>query len=345
VSKLFSPLTLRGLTLKNRIVMSPMAMFCASAGGVPTEFHRMHYGTRAVGGTGLLVQEVTAVEARGRISTGDLGLWEDAQMAPLKQIVDFAHAQGAKMGVQLGHAGRKTWSADKARGATPVIGPSALPFDADWAVPEALTIAEMDGIVTAFATAAKRVLAVGYDVIEIHSAHGYLLHEFLSPISNQRADAYGGSLENRARLLRRVVQAVRGVWPLDKPLFVRVSASDWAPGGLDIGQTVQVARWLKDDGVDLLDCSSGGNVPAAPPLGPGYQVPFAQQVRKETGLPTAAVGLITTPEMAEEIVFNQRADLVFLGRELLRNPYWPLQAARALGVELEWPVQYKRAKL
>lgn len=342
---LFSPLTLRGLTLKNRIVMSPMDMYCATEDGLPTDFHFVHYGARALGGVGLIIQEVTAVEARGRITLGDLGIWDDAHISPLKRIVDFVHSQGAKMGIQIGHAGRKAWSHQKGYGPTPVVGPSPVAFDADWAVPQPLSEAELDGIVASFVAAARRALAAGYDVLEIHAAHGYLLHQFLSPISNRRTDGYGGSLENRARLLRRVVQAVRAAWPPDKPLFVRVSASDWSSGGLDIDQIVQVARWLQEDGVDLLDCSSGGNVPVAPPVGPGYQVPFAQKVRQETGLPTGAVGLITTPEMAEEIIQNHRADLVFLGRELLRNPFWPLHAARHLGVDLEWPAQYKRAKI
>ncbi len=345
MSVLFSPLTLRGLTLQNRIVMSPMDMYSAGEDGRPTDFHLVHYGARAIGGVGLLLQEVTAVEARGRISLGDLGLWDDAQMAPLRHIVDFVHSQGARMGVQIGHAGRKAWSAARAYGPLPVVGPSAVAFDADWALPQALAEGELDGLVAAFAAAARRALAVGYDVVEIHSAHGYLLHQFLSPLSNQRTDAYGGSLENRARLLRRVTQAVRAAWPPDKPLFVRVSASDWTPGGLDIEQIVQVARWLKEDGVDLLDCSSGGNVPAPPPAGPGYQVPFAQRVKRDTGLPTGAVGLITTPELAEEVVRNQRADLILLGRALLREPHWPLRAAKRLGVDLAWPAQYTRAKV
>ena len=345
MSELFSPLTLRGLTVRNRIVMSPMAMYSAGEDGIAVDFHLVHYGARAVGGAGLLIQEVTSVEPQGRIGLGDLGLWDDAQVPSLKRIVEFVHAQGAKMGVQLGHSGRKSWSAAKGHGPTPVVGPSALAFDAGWAVPRALTEPELSGIVATFQAAAKRALAVGYDVVEVHAAHGYLLHQFLSPLSNQRTDSYGGSLVNRARLLRRVVQSVRAVWPMDKPLFVRVSASDWTPGGLDISDTVQIARWLRDDGVDLLDCSSGGNVPAMPPTGPGYQVPFAHQVRKETGLPTGAVGLITTPELAEEIVRNQRADLVILARELLRSPQWPLYAAKQLGVDLEWPVQYRRAKV
>jgi 2,4-dienoyl-CoA reductase-like NADH-dependent reductase (Old Yellow Enzyme family) len=294
---------------------------------------------------GLIVQEVTAVQAAGRIRETDLGLWEDDQVEPLSRIVDFIHAHGAKSGVQLGHAGRKGWASHKGKGIAPIVGPSAVPFDDDWVVPESLGLADLDSLVAAFTSAARRALAAGYDVVEIHAAHGYLIHQFLSPLSNHRTDEYGGSLENRARLLRRITQATRSAWPPDRPLFVRVSATDWTPGGLDLAQTIQVARWLKEDGVDLVDCSSGGNVPAAPASGPGYQVPFAQAIRQEAGLPTGAVGLITTAEMAEEVVRNQRADLVFLARELLRNPLWALHAARKLGVDLAWPEQYKRAKL
>jgi 2,4-dienoyl-CoA reductase-like NADH-dependent reductase (Old Yellow Enzyme family) len=343
-SMLFAPMTLRGVTLKNRVVMSPMNMYSGDSDGRATDFHLVHYGARALGGVGLVIQEVTAVDPRGRIRATDLGLWDDAQAAPLKRVVDFVHGQGAKMGVQLGHAGRKTWTPDKGRGATPIVGPSALPFASDWVVPQALQASGLDAIVADFASAAVRALTVGYDVVEIHAAHGYLLHEFLSPLSNQRSDAYGGSLENRARLLRRVVQAVRAAWPLDRALFVRVSATDWAPGGLDIGQTLHVARWLQEDGVDLLDVSAGGVTPAAGASGPGFLAPFSAQVRRETGLPAGVVGLISAPELAEELVRNGQADLVFLGRALLRDPFWALKAARDLGVNLEWPEPYRRAK-
>jgi 2,4-dienoyl-CoA reductase-like NADH-dependent reductase (Old Yellow Enzyme family) len=344
-SMLFTPLTLRGLTLKNRIVMSPMAMYSATCEGLPTDFHMVHYGARALGGVGLVMQEVTAIDPRGRIRAVDLGLWDEAHVAPLKRVVDFVHGHGAKMGLQLGHAGRKAWTPDKGRGETPIVGPSAVPFASDWLVPQALREGDLDGIVADFVAAARRALSAGYDVVEVHAAHGYLLHEFLSPLSNQRTDAYGGSLENRARLLRRVVQAVRAAWPLDRLLFVRVSAVDWAPGGLDIAQTVQVARWLREDGVDLLDVSVGGNTLESPTTGPGYLAPFSAQVRRETGLAAGVVGFITAPELAEELVLNGQADLVFLGRELLRDPFWALRAARELGVNLEWPEQYRRAKI
>ena len=343
-SMLFAPLTLRGVTLKNRVAMSPMNTYSATTEGQPTDFHLVHYGARALGGVGLVMQEVTAVDPRGRIRPVDLGLWDDAQVAPLQRLVNFVHGQGAKMGVQLGHAGRKGWTPTKGKGETPIVGPSALPFASDWVVPQALQESDLDAIVKAFVAAAGRALAVGYDIVEVHSAHGYLLHQFLSPLSNQRTDAYGGSLENRARLLRRIVQAVRAAWPVDRALFVRVSSSDWAPGGLDIGQIVQLAHWLKEDGVDLLDVSAGGNTPAAAPTGPGYLAPFAAQVRRETGLPVSVVGFIKAPELAEEIVRNGRADVVFLGRALLRDPFWALKAARELAVDVEWPEQYRRAK-
>jgi len=327
-------------------MMSPMCMYSAGEDACATDFHLVHHGARAVGGVALLMLEATAVESRGRISRADLGLYADRHIAPLKRIVEFCHAHGAKMGVQLAHAGRKAFSAEKGVGPETPVAPSAIPFDEGWVTPHALAERELDDIVAAFRRGAERAGAAGFDVIELHSAHGYLLHEFLSPLVNRRSDAYGGSLENRARLLRRVVAAVREVWPTQSPLFVRVSASDWAPGGLDVDEVVQVARWLKAEGVDLLDCSSGGAVPTQQiPAAPGYQVPFAERVRRETGLATGAVGLITCPELADEIVRNARADLVILGRELLRHPYWPLDAARRLGVDLEWPEQYLRAKL
>jgi 2,4-dienoyl-CoA reductase-like NADH-dependent reductase (Old Yellow Enzyme family) len=345
-SMLFAPLTLRGVTLKNRVVMSPMHMYSGGSDGRATDFHLVHYGARALGGVGLVMQEVTAVDPRGRIRPVDLGLWDDAHVAPLKRVVDFVHVHGhgAKMGVQLGHAGRKAWTLEKGRGETPLVGPSALPFASDWVVPQALQEEDLDTIVAAFVAATRRALSAGYDVVEVHAAHGYLLHQFLSPLSNQRTDAYGGSLENRARLPRRVVQAVRSAWPLDRALFVRVSATDWAPGGLDISQTVQVARWLREDGVDLLDVSAGGNTLESSPTGPGYLAPFSSEARRETGLPVGVVGFITAPELAEELVRNGHADLVFLGRVLLREPFWALKAARKLGVDLEWPEQYRRAR-
>ena len=344
MSKLFSTFALRNVALRNRVAMSPMCMYTAGEDGLATDWHLAHYLSRAVGGVGLIVTEATSVEARGRISPNDLGLWDDAQIAPLARIARLCHLQGAAMGTQLAHAGRKAWSATKGVGPAQPVAPSAVPFDADWVTPQELTRAEIDAIVSAFRASAQRALAAGLDVIEIHSAHGYLLHQFLSPLSNRRADEYGGSLENRARMLLRGVDAVREVWPESQPLLVRLSCTDWVQGGLTVDDQVQVARWLKAHGVDMIDCSSGGNAPVAPPTGPGYQVPFAEKIRREAGIATMAVGLISPPELAEEIVRNGRADVVALGRELLRHPYWPLDAARALGADVAWPRQYLRAK-
>ncbi len=342
---LFDSLTLRSLTLRNRIMMAPMCMYVAGEDAVATDFHLVHLGSRAVGGVGLILTEATAVESRGRISPHDLGIYADRHIAPLSRVVTFAHEYGAKVGMQLAHAGRKAWSSTKGQGTEPTVGPSAIAFDHDWTTPKALTQAEIDGIVSAFAQGAERANAAGFDVVEIHGAHGYLIHEFLSPLANQRTDEYGGSPEKRMRFLLRVVDAVRKSWPQDKPVLVRLSCTDWAEGGLVVDDIVQVSRVLKEHGVDLVDCSSGGAVPHQQVvLGPGYQVSFADRVRSGAGVATGAVGLITNPEMAAEIIHNQRADLVILGRELLRDPYWPLRAARQLGVDVAWPAPYSRAK-
>ena len=343
---LFAPLTIRGLTLRNRIVMSPMCMYSAGEDGRATDWHLAHYLARAVGGAGLLLMEATAVEPRGRISAADLGLWTDEQVEPLARIVRSVQQEGAAVGVQLAHAGRKAWSADRGYGPEMPVGPSPIPFDEDWQTPHPLSPAEIDAVVMAWGEAAARARAAGFDVVEIHAAHGFLNHQFLSPLSNQRDDNYGGPLANRMRFLVQVVEAVRAVWPPEKPLFVRVSATDWAAKGLTPQDQVAVAGAIKDRGVDLVDCSSGGITPAGPPsIGPGYQVPFAERIRREAGVRTAAVGLIKTPELADEIVRNGRADLVALGRELLRHPYWPLEAARVLGHPVEWPRQYRHARL
>lgn len=344
---LFDPITLRGLTLKNRIVMSPMCQYSAGPDGMPTDWHYIHYPARAVGGVGLILVEASAVESRGRISSADLGVYDDRQVEPLSRLVRLCHQQGAKVGIQIAHAGRKAFSnapEQKGFGPEPTVAPSAVPFDEGWNMPHALTLEEIDQVVDSFRQAARRAMAAGFDLIEIHGAHGYLISEFLSPLANRREDRYGGPLENRMRLLHRVVDAVRELWPERSPLFVRLSVSDWTPGGMDVAQAVEVARTMRERGVDLVDCSSGGVVPTPPPVGPGYQVPFAHRIKREAGVATGAVGLITTPEMADEIVRNQRADLVLLGRELLRTPYWPLKAARKLGVEVEWPLQYRRAR-
>lgn len=342
---LFDPYSLRGLTLRNRIVMSPMCMYSAGADGRATDWHLVHYATRAVGGVGLIIQEATAVEPRGRISEADLGLWDDVQIEPLARMVRLCHAQGAAMGVQLAHAGRKAWSPKFGQGPEQPVAPSAVPQGAEWVTPRALAVPELDAIVGAWVAAARRAEQAGYDLIEIHAAHGYLLHEFLSLLANQRSDEYGGTLENRMRLLLRVVRGVRAVWPESKPLFVRLSCSDWHPDGLRIEDAVQVACALRELRVDVVDCSSGGiAAPKPEDIFPGYQVTFAERVRREAGLPTQAIGMILTPQQAEQILRLGQADLIALGRELLRTPYWPLRAARELGVEIEWPRQYVRAK-
>jgi 2,4-dienoyl-CoA reductase-like NADH-dependent reductase (Old Yellow Enzyme family) len=351
---LFSPLTQRGVTLRNRVVVSPMCQY-SCADGFATDWHLVHLGTRAVGGAAVVLAEATAVEARGRISPQDLGIWQDAHVEPLARVTKFIRAQGAVPGVQLAHAGRKAGTArpwegghplSPAQGGWPVVGPSPLPFAAGHPVPAELDAGGLAGIVQSFVAAAQRALAAGFELIEIHSAHGYLLHQFLSPLSNHRTDRHGGSFENRIRLLTEVVGAVRAVWPERLPLWVRVSATDWAEtGGWDLPQTVALARVLKAQGVDLLDCSSGGTLAQAKiPWGPGFQVPFAEAVRRDTGLATGAVGFITEPRQAEQIVAGGRADVVLLARQSLRDPYWPLHAAKALGVDLDWPAQYRRAK-
>ena len=342
---LFSPLTLRGLTLRNRILMPPMCMYCADTDGIATDWHLSHYHARARGGVGLILMEATAVEPRGRISAYDLGLWDGAQIAPLARIADLVHAEGGSIGVQLAHAGRKAWSRDKGFGPETIVAPSAEAYNPEWATPHALTLDEIDAMVRAWQVAAQRALAANLDVIEIHGAHGYLIHEFLSPVANHRGDTYGGDLDNRMRFLLRIVDAVRDVWPADKPLLVRLSSSDWIEGGLTIEDTVVIARALREHGVDLIHCSGGGMAGARPPVvEPGYMVLFAERVRRDAGIPSAAVGLITEPAMADAIVRDGHADLVALGRELLRHPHWPLDAARAVGVDMAWPKQYERAK-
>jgi 2,4-dienoyl-CoA reductase-like NADH-dependent reductase (Old Yellow Enzyme family) len=352
-STLFSPLTLRSVTLRNRIAVSPMCQYSAVEGRA-TDWHLVHLGSRAVGGAALVLAEATAVEGRGRISPADLGLWDDAQVEPLARVVRFVESQGAVAGVQLAHAGRKAstrapWEGGAAlapaEGGWPVVAPSALPFSPESPVPEALDAAGLRAVAKAFADAARRALAAGFRTIELHAAHGYLLHQFLSPLSNHRTDAYGGSLENRSRLLREVIEAVRNVWPESLPVMVRLSATDWVDGGWDAAQSVELCRGLGRLGVDLVDVSSGGLVPNVKvPLGPGYQVPFAERIRREAGIATGAVGMITAPEQAEHVVRTGQADVVLLARELLRDPYFALRAARALGAEGPWPRQYARAR-
>jgi len=347
---LLSPLTIRGITFRNRVVMSPMCQYVAKE-GFADDWHLVHLGSRAAGGVALVVAEATAVTRDGRITNGDLGIWSDEHIAPLARIARFVQSQGAIAGIQLAHAGRKAscdlpWKGGAGlmtpeTGGWSVVGPSAIPFDEGNPMPRALDETGIDGIVAAFAAATKRALAAGFQVIEVHAAHGYLLHEFLSPLSNQRTDHYGGSLENRLRLPLRVAQAVRDLVPANLPVFVRISGTDWVDGGWDIEQSVVLARHLKDLGIDLIDVSSGGLVPRARiPVAKGYQVPLARKIREEAGIATGAVGLITETQHANEIVTGGDADLVFLARELLREPYWALKAQYTLGQEPAWPTQY-----
>ena len=347
---LLSPLTIRGVTLRNRIVMSPMCQYVARD-GFADDWHLVHLGSRAAGGVALVIVEATAVTVDGRITPGDLGIWSDEHVAPLARIARFVHSQGAVAGIQLAHAGRKAscdvpWKGggglrSPEAGGWPVVGPSAVAFDEGKPVPTALDEAGIDGVVAAFEAATRRALAAGFRLIEIHAAHGYLLHEFLSPLSNRRTDGYGGSLENRMRLPLRVAGAVRKLVPADLPVFVRISATDWAEGGWDVEQSVVLAGRLRELGIDLIDVSSGGLVPKARiPVGKGYQVPLARKIRDEAGLMTAAVGLITEARHANEIVTGGDADLVLLARELLREPYWALKAQQELGAEASWPISY-----
>ena len=349
---LFSPIQLRSITFPNRIGVSPMCQYSCED-GFATDWHLVHLGSRAVGGAGLVIVEASAVLPEGRISSGDLGIWKDEHIPMLARIASFLRAQGARAGIQLAHAGRKgsmtpPFHGERLLGAaeggwTP-DAPSALAFSPRYAVPRELDQAGIDRVVAAFAQAAVRAVKAGFDLVEIHAAHGYLLHEFLSPLANQRTDAYGGSFENRARLPLAVVDAVRQVWPSHLPLFVRISASDWVEGGWNIDDSVRLARLLREHNVDLVDVSSGGMAPNAQiPLAPGYQVPFARRIRSEAAIPTAAVGMITEPLQANSIIEEGHADIVLLAREMLRDPYWAVHAAAALSETASWPIQYMRA--
>ncbi|MGC4104081.1 NADPH dehydrogenase NamA [Ferruginibacter sp.] len=353
MSLLFSPLTLKSITLKNRIVVSPMCQYSCTD-GFATDWHLVHLGSRAVGGAALIIQEATAVNAAGRITYGDLGIWKDEHIEKLKTIVDFIHQNGAVAGIQLAHAGRKASCELPWKGGAQIhageahwqtVAPSPIPFYEHDMVPHALTKDEIGDLVNDFKNAAVRALKAGYKVIEIHAAHGYLINEFLSPLSNQRTDEYGGSFENRIRFLLEIIAAIQTVWPADHPIFIRISSSDWIEGGWTIADSVQLAMIVKNKGIDLIDASSGGISAAAKiPAGPGYQVHFAEAIKKQSGIRTGAVGIITTAEQAETILQQQQADLIFLAREELRDPYFPLHAAKALGDDIEWPVQYVRAK-
>jgi 2,4-dienoyl-CoA reductase-like NADH-dependent reductase (Old Yellow Enzyme family) len=353
MSRLFSQLRLREITFRNRIFVSPMCQY-SSLDGVPTDWHMVHLGSRAVGGAGLVMVEATAVSPSGRISPDDSGIWNERQAEAFKPIVRFISEQGAVPGIQLAHAGRKgstdlPWlgggplTPDK-RGWQP-LAPSPMPFAAGHPMPKELTHGELDEIEGEFRAAARNALKAGFQVVEVHMAHGYLLHEFLSPLANKRGDQYGGSLENRLRFPLRIATAVRGEWPEGLPLFVRISATDWVDNGWDLGGSIVLAGHLKEIGVDLIDCSSGYVVPNEKiPFGPGFQVPFSAAIRRKAGIATGGVGFITSPAQAEQIIATGQADAVSLARQMLRDPYWPLHAAKELGVEIPWPDQYLQAK-
>lgn len=352
-NKLFSPLKIKGIELKNRIVVSPMCQY-SSVDGVPDDWHLVHLGSRAVGGAALVISEATAVSPEGRISPDDAGIWNEKQVEANKRITKFIKSQNSVSGIQLAHAGRKasTYSPWKGKGEVKekdggwiTMAPSNLPFNENYPKPKEMSKDDILQVIKKFQTAAKNSIEAGFDIIELHMAHGYLVHEFLSPFSNIRKDEYGGSLENRCRIALEITEVVKKVIPEEMPLFVRISSTDWKNGGWDIEQSVQLSKWLKELGVDMIDCSSGGNIPDAKiPVKPGYQVQFAERIRKEASILTGAVGMITVANQANEIISKGKADVVMLAREMLRDPYWPLHAAKILNVDVEWPNQYTRAK-
>jgi 2,4-dienoyl-CoA reductase-like NADH-dependent reductase (Old Yellow Enzyme family) len=350
---LFDELQIRDVRLANRIAVSPMCQY-SSENGLATDWHLVHLGSRAVGGAALVIAEATAVLPEARISPQDSGIWSDAHIEPFARITRFIHSQGGVAGIQIAHAGRKASTARPWDGAgkigedeggwSDIVAPSAIAFAPNYPMPAAVTSDRISAIVDAFGKAAQRALDAGFRLLEIHSAHGYFLHEFLSPLSNRRSDQYGGSFENRTRIVREVVGRVRRFWPERLPLFIRISSTDWVEGGWDIEQAVELARNLRPLGVDLVDCSSGGNVADAKiPMAPGYQVPFAERIRREAGILTGAVGMIAEARQADEVIRNGQADIVLLAREMLRDPYWPLHAAAQLGKSISWPAQYLRA--
>lgn len=353
MSKLFSPLKIRDIEFKNRIAVSPMCQY-SSENGVPTDWHFVHLGSRAVGGAALVIAEATAIAPEGRISPDDAGIWNDEQVEAYKKITSFIKEQNSVAGIQIAHAGRKasTYSPWKGNGYVQpkdggwiTLAPSAIPFSENYSTPKEMSNGDIEKVVEHFRSAAERSVRAGFEVIEIHMAHGYLVHEFLSPLSNQRKDNYGGSFENRTRLALQIAKAVRQTVPQSLPVFVRISATDWVEGAWDVEQSAELATRFKEIGIDLIDCSSGANVPFAKiPVGPGFQVPLSEKVKKKAGILTGTVGMITTAVQAESILSEGKADLIIMGRELLRNPYWPLQAAKELNTELEWPKQYSRTK-
>ena len=354
MSLLFSPLKIKEITFKNRLAISPMCQYTAED-GFATDWHLVHLGSRAVGGAALIIQEATAVSPEGRISPGDLGIYKEEHIEKLQSITSFIHQHGAVAGIQLAHAGRKAscaipWKGVKQlkenEGGWRTVAPTEIVFNPEDGIPKELDHDGIIKVINDFKVAAQRSVQAGYKLIEIHAAHGYLIHQFLSPLSNHRTDAYGGSFENRIRLLLEVVKAVQTIWPQNLPLFVRISATDWAEGGWNINEAVQLSSILKQNGVDLIDCSSGGLVPYQKILlGPGYQVTFAEQIKKETGILTGAVGLIYEAQQAEEILAKGQADLILIARASLRDPYFALNAAKTLGDNIEWPLQYKRAQV
>lgn len=339
MGKLFQEFKIKDMVLKNRIVMPPMCMYCAEDDGLVTQWHVIHYATRAVGGAGLLFVEATAICPEGRITGNDLGLWNDDQIEGMKQLVEAVHANGARIGVQLNHAGRKCTAPGM-----DVEAPSAIAFDENSVTPREMTSADIEETIEQFRQAAVRACKAGFDLIEVHAAHGYLLSEFLSPLTNKRTDQYGGEPVNRVRFVGEVIDAVRTVWPEEKPLCVRVSAEDYMEGGNKAEDLAEMLGMIKNKGIDFVDVSTGGVVSAAPKAKKGYQIPHAEVIRKETSLPVIAGGLVTEPQDADEIVTAGRADMIYIGRELLRNPYWPLHAAKELEAEISWPKQYERAK-
>jgi 2,4-dienoyl-CoA reductase-like NADH-dependent reductase (Old Yellow Enzyme family) len=353
MARLFTPLTLRDVVLKNRIAVSPMCQY-SSTDGFANDWHLVNLGSRAVGGAALVMTEATAVSPEGRISPQDLGIWSDDHVPGLKRITQFIREQNAVPGIQLAHAGRKASTPQPWKGSAwiPVeqggwktVAPSPIPFSPQYDTPIEMTTDAIKKVITDYTAAARRALNAGFQVAEIHAAHGYLINEFLSPLANKRSDSYGGSFHNRIRLLLETVRAVRAVWPAKLPLFVRLSCVDWVDGGWTLDDSIALARELRDCGVDMIDCSSGGMVPDAKiPAAPGYQVPFAERIRKEAQIPTGAVGIIITPEQAEEIIADGKADIVLMAREMLRDPYFPLHASAALDHDVQWPVQYERAK-
>ena len=352
MTHLFEAFKLRDVAFSNRIGMPPMCQYSA-CDGIATDWHFVHYGSRAVGGVALMIVEATAIAPEGRISPGDLGIWDDKHVEPLSRIAGLSKSQGCVPAIQLAHAGRKGsvglgWQEQRtlveSEGGWNTLAPSAISFGEDYACPEELDEAGIARVIKDFVAAAKRAYQAGFEALEIHAAHGYLLHQFLSPLSNRRTDAYGGSFENRTRLVREVVAAVRLAWPERLPILIRLSATDWIEGGWNIDETVELSRILKTSGVDLVDVSSAGLLPSAKiPAGPGFQTEFAAKVRREAGIPTAAVGLITSSAQADHVIRSNQADMVLIGREILRDPYWPLAAAKALGQPAPWPSQYLRA--